>query len=208
MGLVALTAGDRQRGIRLVSQAAELTRRHHLDRLATGALTMTAQALMLALVGDKAGAAATLASARRLTALASGVSPWFAVSGRLIQARTSALLGDGATARLLIDEAAEHMTPDLRASKVGDGLTDAQDLLARMAGQSGAAGVLTSQEMRVLQFLPSHLTLQQIGEHLFVSQATVKTHVLSIYRKFGVGSRDEAVEHARAMGLVEASTLG
>jgi LuxR family maltose regulon positive regulatory protein len=57
--------------------------------------------------------------------------------------------------------------------------------------------------MRVLQFLPSYLTMQQIGEHLFVSQATVKTHVLSIYRKFGVSTRAEAVEHARALGLVE-----
>ena len=55
---------------------------------------------------------------------------------------------------------------------------------------------------------PGHLQgTQQIGEHLFVSQATVKTHVLSIYRKFGVSSRDEAVEHARLLGLVDAPLL-
>jgi LuxR family maltose regulon positive regulatory protein len=207
MGLAALNAGDRQRGIRLVSEAADLTRRHHLDRLATGALSMTAQALMLAMVGDKSAASAALAAARRLTVLAGGVSPWFAVSGRLIQARTSALLGDGATARLLMDEAAEHMTPDLQASSVGEGLADTEALLTRMSGPAGTTVVLTSTELRVLQFLPSHLTLQQIGEHLFVSQATVKTHVLSIYRKFGVSSRDEAVEHARVLGLVEAPLL-
>jgi LuxR family maltose regulon positive regulatory protein len=207
MGLAALNAGDRQRGIRLVSQAADLTRRHQLDRLATAALSMTAQALMLAMVGDKSAAFAALATARRLTVLAGGVSPWFAVSGRLIQARTSALLGDGATARLLIDEAAEHMTPDLQASSVAEGLADTEALLTRMSGPAGTTVVLTSTELRVLQFLPSHLTLQQIGEHLFVSQATVKTHVLSIYRKFGVSSRDEAVEHARLLGLVDAPLL-
>lgn len=43
---------------------------------------------------------------------------------------------------------------------------------------------------------------------MFVSQSTVKTHVLSIYRKLGVGSRSEAVAHARALGLVEATIGG
>ena len=60
--------------------------------------------------------------------------------------------------------------------------------------------MLTTTELRVLQFLPSYLTLQQIGEHLFISQSTVKTHVLSIYRKFGVNSRADAVGRARDTG--------
>ena len=207
MGLLALAAGERQRAIHLVSEAAEVTRRHHLDRLATGALTMTAQSLVLALVGDKSAASSALATARRLTVVAGAISPWFAVSGRLSQARAAALLGDGATARLLICEARENMTPDLQASTLGDSLTEADSVLAHMSDHGGAAGVLTTTELRVLQFLPSYLTLQQIGEHLFVSQSTVKTHVLSIYRKFGVSSRGDAVEHARSLGLVEAPLL-
>ncbi|MEI2784445.1 MAG: LuxR C-terminal-related transcriptional regulator [Candidatus Nanopelagicales bacterium] len=73
-----------------------------------------------------------------------------------------------------------------------------------MSDHGGAVGALTTTELRILQFLPSYLTLQQIGEHLFVSQSTVKTHVLSIYRKFGVTSRADAVEYARSWGLVEA----
>ena len=36
-------------------------------------------------------------------------------------------------------------------------------------------------------------TLKQIAEHLYVSRATVKTHVASIYAKLGVTSRAEAV---------------
>lgn len=204
LGLLAINGGERQRGIRLVSEAADVMRWHHLDRLATGALSMTAQALVLALVGDKAAASTALATARRLTVVAGGIGPWFAVSGRLTQARTAALLGDGATARLLLSEAREHMTPELQASVLGDALEEADSLLVHMSDRGGAAGVLTTTELRVLQFLPSYLTLQQIGEHLFVSQSTVKTHVLSIYRKFGVGSRGDAVAHARALGLVEA----
>ncbi|MCU0295597.1 MAG: LuxR C-terminal-related transcriptional regulator [Candidatus Nanopelagicales bacterium] len=207
MGLLALDAGERQRAIHLVSEAAEVTRRYHLDRLATGALTMTAQSLVLALVGDKTAAAKALATARRLTVAARGISPWFAVSGRLYQARAAALLGDGATARLLISEARQNMTPQLQASTLGTSLAEADSVLAHMSDHGGAAGVLTTTELRVLQFLPSYLTLQQIAEHLFVSHSTVKTHVLSIYRKFGVGTRSDAVAHARSLGLVEAPLL-
>jgi LuxR family maltose regulon positive regulatory protein len=180
-----------------------VTRRHHLDRLATGALSSTAQALVLALVGDTSAATSTLATARRLTGLAGAVAPWFAVTGRIIQARTAILLGDGATARLLLTEAEDHLTPDLAASAASDDLSTAKAALVQISDQGGSAGVLTTTELRVLQFLPSHLTLQQIGEHLFISQSTVKTHVLSIYRKFGVNSRAEAVARARALGLVE-----
>ncbi len=165
---------------------------------------MTAQALVLALVGDKTAASSALATARRLTVVAGAISVWFAVAGRLCQARAAVLLGDGATARLLIWEAREHMTPELRASTLAARLAEADSVLAHMSDHGGAAGVLTTTELRILQFLPSYLTLQQIGEHLFVSQSTVKTHVLSIYRKFGVGSRSDAVEYARAQGLVEA----
>lgn len=58
--------------------------------------------------------------------------------------------------------------------------------------------------MRVLQFLPSHLSFPLIGEHLHLSLNTVKTHALAVYRKLGVNSRDEAVARAQELGLVEA----
>jgi LuxR family maltose regulon positive regulatory protein len=70
--------------------------------------------------------------------------------------------------------------------------------------QPGSMAALTAAEMRVLQFLPSHLTFPQIGEHLFLSANTVKTHALSIYRKLGATSRNEAVTRAQTVGLVEA----
>jgi LuxR family maltose regulon positive regulatory protein len=158
---------------------------------------------VLALVGDKTAASSTLATARRLSGLAGEIAPWFAVTGRVIQARTAILLGDGATARLLISEARVHLTPELQATTAGDSVAEAEASLAVMSQHGGSAGVLTTTELRVLQFLPSHLTLQRIGEHLFISQSTVKTHVLSIYRKFGVNSRADAVSHAQSLGLVE-----
>ena len=96
------------------------------------------------------------------------------------------------------------MTPGLAATTLAHSLAEAEETLAQMVAQGGSVSALTTAELRIVQFLPSHLTLAQIGEHLFVSQSTVKTHVLSIYRKLAVSSRAEAVERARALGLVEA----
>jgi LuxR family transcriptional regulator, maltose regulon positive regulatory protein len=52
---------------------------------------------------------------------------------------------------------------------------------------------LTPAEKRVLNQLATHRTQQEIAGRLYVSRATVKTHVQSIYAKLGVSSRDEAV---------------
>ncbi len=62
---------------------------------------------------------------------------------------------------------------------------------------------LTNAEMRVLEQLPTHRSLEEIGEHLYVSRNTVKTHTLSIYRKLGVSSRGDAVARARELALID-----
>ena len=53
-------------------------------------------------------------------------------------------------------------------------------------------------ELRLLPYLQTHLTFREIGERLFVSRNTVSTEVASIYRKLGVSSRRDAVQHATA----------
>ena len=64
------------------------------------------------------------------------------------------------------------------------------------------ASSLTTAELRLLPLLPSYLSYRQIGERLFLSQHTVKSQALWIYRKFGVSSRSEAVHHAQQFGLL------
>ena len=76
-----------------------------------------------------------------------------------------------------------------------------------VSAEGVSTAALTAAELRVLQFLPSRLTFQQIGEHLFLSQTTIKTHAQSIYRKLGTSSRDEAVARAQSLGLVESPPL-
>ena len=61
---------------------------------------------------------------------------------------------------------------------------------------------LTRAEMRVLQLLPTHLSLGEIGEELHISRNTVKTHVAAIYRKLQCSTRTEAVAPGRDLGLL------
>ena len=61
---------------------------------------------------------------------------------------------------------------------------------------------ITDGEFRVLELLPTHLSLGEIGQRIYVSRNTVKSHTVSIYRKLGVSSRSAAVERARALGLL------
>jgi len=60
---------------------------------------------------------------------------------------------------------------------------------------------LTAAEDRVLQLLPTS-TYLQIADTLYISRNTVKTHMRSIYQKFGVASRSEALERAVDLRLL------
>ena len=60
---------------------------------------------------------------------------------------------------------------------------------------------LTDAELRLIHFLPTHLALQEIADRLYLSRATVKTHIASIYRKLGVQGRSQAVELIEQLGL-------
>jgi DNA-binding CsgD family transcriptional regulator len=63
---------------------------------------------------------------------------------------------------------------------------------------------LTDSEARVLRYLPTHLGAPEIAAELYVSANTVKTHLRHVYRKLGAHSRQEAVQRARAIGLLAA----
>jgi LuxR family maltose regulon positive regulatory protein len=85
------------------------------------------------------------------------------------------------------------------------------DLLAGHRPASPPAGPrppldpLSDAEMRVLRYLPTHLSAPEIGAELSVSLNTVKTHMRNLYAKLGAHSRAGAVESARALGLLAPS---
>jgi ATP/maltotriose-dependent transcriptional regulator MalT len=64
------------------------------------------------------------------------------------------------------------------------------------------ADELSDRELAVLRLLRTDLTQREIGEHLYLSFNTVKTHTKSIFRKLDVSTRNDAVARARDLGLL------
>lgn len=87
----------------------------------------------------------------------------------------------------------------------GGGMGLAPQAAARLVGQVVApAAVLTGREVQVVRLLARGLSNRSIAEALFLTEATVKTHLVRIYRKLDADNRAGAVAQAMARGLIEA----
>jgi len=67
--------------------------------------------------------------------------------------------------------------------------------------QNSLVEPLTNRELDVLELLTQRLQNKEIAEKLFISSATVKSHLESIYQKLNVSKRREAVEKAKKIGI-------
>jgi LuxR family maltose regulon positive regulatory protein len=92
-------------------------------------------------------------------------------------------------------------------------ISEVVDLLAQASGSAATPAepplpceALTRCEARVLRYVPTHLSAREIAGELYLSANTVKTHQRHLYQKLGARSRIEAVERARALGLLAPSS--
>ena len=61
---------------------------------------------------------------------------------------------------------------------------------------------ITPREMEILQHIAAGLTNKEIGEKLFVSENTVKTHAASVFEKLQAKRRTQAVQLAKEARLI------
>jgi len=156
--------------------------------------------------GDVAAARHHVGRALRLYVSPSPVAlPWLAAQTAIALGRVLLDLDDHAAARLKLAEAGRYLNRLLTEGGLRD---EHQRLAADLARHGGrprvpSAMTLTAAEMRVLELLPTHLTLAEIADQLHISRSTVKSQVAAVYRKLRSGTRTEAVREGRSVGLIE-----
>jgi DNA-binding NarL/FixJ family response regulator len=110
----------------------------------------------------------------------------------------------GAAGYLLKDASRGDLLAAVRAAARGETVLApaiAGRLVSRLRQPSGTA--LSPREVEVLRLVARGLSNGEIGQALFIGEATVKTHLLRAFAKLGVSDRTAAVTNAMAAGLLD-----
>lgn len=201
LALLAIEEDDWTLAEMLASQARAQVDRSGLGDYPMMALGLAVSALVRARTGRVDEAAADLRHSSRLLEQLEEFPAWYEGETWVTLARTAARLDDAPAATRMLTEATRTLkrTPDAVVLGEWIELTAAAIETVSVA----AARDLTPAELRVLQFLPTHLSFPEIAGQVFVSPNTVKTQAQGVYRKLGVTSRRGAVEEAQAAGLLD-----
>lgn len=193
--LVASARGEPAQAGTLLKLAVGVVDSDHLDGYWTSALVFAAAARAATDRGDMREARQLVGRAAPLRPLLTHALPAVSVQVLLELAHTYLALTDPAGAEAVIEQAEAIVQ---RRPLLGTLPEQLQRLRARVDQITRATPVgassLTTAELRLLPLLPTHLSVPEIADQLFVSPHTVKSQVKSIYRKLGVSSRSEAVD--------------
>jgi DNA-binding NarL/FixJ family response regulator len=109
----------------------------------------------------------------------------------------------GAIGYLLKDAPREQLFAAIRSAARGESVLSpsvATRVLGRM--RAPAEEALSPRELEILQAVARGLSNKDIGRQLYVSEATVKTHLLRVFSKLGVDDRTAAVTVALERGII------
>ena len=109
----------------------------------------------------------------------------------------------GATGYLLKDTPREELFRAVRAAARGEAVLS-PSVATRLIGQvrRPSRDVISQRELEVLELIARGSTNREAAELLFISEATVKTHLIHIYAKLGVNDRAAAVAAGFDRGLL------
>ncbi|MEH1027800.1 response regulator transcription factor [Micromonospora profundi] len=109
----------------------------------------------------------------------------------------------GATGYLLKDAPREELVRAVRAAARGEAVLS-PSVAGRLMGRlrAPAEEPLSHRELEVLAMVAKGTSNREAAARLFISEATVKTHLLHVYAKLGVNDRAAAVAVAYDRGLL------
>jgi len=110
----------------------------------------------------------------------------------------------GATGYMLKDAPPEQLCQAVRSAARGETTLAPQVAARLMQRMQSPVPALTAREVEILGLLVQGLTNREIARALFVSEATVKTHLVHIYDKRGVDNRTAAIAAAVEQGIIRA----
>jgi LuxR family maltose regulon positive regulatory protein len=130
--------------------------------------------------------------------------PWYAAHVSIVLGRAALEAGDPLAARARIEEARQYLGHLLTEGVLRRQVDELAHLLAGTGTPVGLPSpmALTAAEIRVLQLLPTHLSLGEIADDLHVSRNTIKSQVAATYRKLQATTRAEAVRRGHELGLL------
>jgi LuxR family transcriptional regulator, maltose regulon positive regulatory protein len=188
----------------MVEQARSVVGNAHLEDFVTSVVLYAVAARVAIHHGKVDQAEQDLARAKQLRPQATHALPYYAVQARLELVRAYLALTDLAGAQMVLREVDDLLRwrPDL--GTLPGQANQLRSQLDHIGADAIGTASLTMAEQRLLPLLPTHHTFREIGQRLHVSQHTVKTQAMSIYRKLGVSSRSQAIQRARTLGLLAA----
>jgi LuxR family maltose regulon positive regulatory protein len=205
-----------------------------LDELEAGTAEARMALAVLRLAQDDPDAAAAALEPLLDGFAAMESSPLSGVSTFLLEALANDALGDAVGAERALERALDLAEPDglllpfllhPAATQLLKGHSRYRtkhaslisDALALLAGNRPSTNAtegyrlpepLSISETRVLRYLPTNLSKQEIADELCVSVHTVKTHIHHLYTKLDAHCRRDAVARARTLGLLAPSARG
>jgi LuxR family transcriptional regulator, maltose regulon positive regulatory protein len=204
LAVLALERADWDEVAELSTRAWAQVDRYGLRSAPTTALVLAVSAVARAHRWRVKEAQRDLQDAARLLATLADFAPWYEAEVHILLARAALRLSD-------VNPARTHLAEATRLFKHAPGLGVLEDWLSETPGQLEAFSLtdstqpahITAAEMRILRYLPTHLAFREIAELMDVSHNTIKTQAHSVYRKFGVACRSDAVAMARSCGLID-----
>jgi DNA-binding NarL/FixJ family response regulator len=115
-----------------------------------------------------------------------------------------AALDAGASAFVPKDALSDEVVAAARHAAVSPNTFTAPDLAVALRRRMAPTGPqLSRREREVLQLLGEGLGVAEVGQRLFISLSTAKTHVANIYDKLGATNRAQAIMFAISAGLMQ-----
>jgi LuxR family transcriptional regulator, maltose regulon positive regulatory protein len=202
LAVVRVEHGQAAQAQELIRTARQLVATGDLGETQQGSSVWMAAGAVAAAQGRAGQARAEFEHALAIRRRWVGITPWPAIDTMVRLAAVLDDLGERPAAAALAAEASQLLAGCPGGAQVQRDRLDRLGRRLARARPGGAGDPLTRREVTVLRLLQGTMSVREIGQELYLSPNTVKTHARAAYRKLGVSSRRDAVARAQETGVL------